>query len=320
MLHVPELRKPDVTITITNNRILLASKRGDLTEGDLAAFLKNPSNLLKSFSIASDRYRPLRRMTLYGLLLGFPILLFIMVYSVLRIGMDMMLYRRFGMTQRSATIATAMLCLVIGIGLYWPMRAGTPGPIPHDRLPDVLTANTWPERVAALRHVEAQHIELANYPQYRNLLRSVLPVERYWLARALAASRSPSTYPDLLSLVDDVHMAEDVVGEVLLALLKNIRQIDPDTQCIAGWLRSVVRHKVADHHRRKYRRKNHLMKFGQSALQSDLQNDPAERLSHATRLPGVASAWRYFLRASEPGHSRETRGRLRIHRPRTRAR
>jgi hypothetical protein len=205
VLHVPQLRKPDITIAITKNRILLASKRGDLTEGDLAAFLKNPSNLLKSFSLASDRYKPLRRMTLYGLLLGFPILLFIMVYNVLRIGMDMVLCRRFKMTQRSATIATAMLCLVIGIGLYWPMRASTPDPISDDRLPDALTANSWPERVAALRHVEMQRIELANYPQYRRLLRSALPVERYWLARALAASRSPSTYADLLSLVDDTH-------------------------------------------------------------------------------------------------------------------
>ena len=57
--------------------------------------------------------------------------------------------------------------------------------------------------------------------------------------------------------------AEDVVSEVMLAFLKNIHQIDTDACKLSAWLRSVVRHKVADHHRRIYRAKDHLPRVAQ---------------------------------------------------------
>lgn len=60
----------------------------------------------------------------------------------------------------------------------------------------------------------------------------------------------------------DTHAVEDVVSETMLAFLKNIGQIDAGLETegakIAAWLRSVVRHKVADHFRRVYRVKDHL--------------------------------------------------------------
>ncbi len=67
--------------------------------------------------------------------------------------------------------------------------------------------------------------------------------------------------------VQDVHIAEDVVSETMLALLKNIHQIDinpiqEDAAHVAAWLRSVVRHKVADHHRQAFRFKDRLEKVG----------------------------------------------------------
>lgn len=58
--------------------------------------------------------------------------------------------------------------------------------------------------------------------------------------------------------LQDRHAAEDVVSEAMLAFLKNIEQIDVEAPKISAWLRSVVRHKVADHHRRTYRVKDHL--------------------------------------------------------------
>jgi HEAT repeat protein len=91
------------------------------------------------------------------------------------------------------------------MGLYWPMHAGSTGSLQNEDLPDALTADAWPMRVAALRHIEKQGLELADYPQYRTLLTSEMPVERYWLARALAVSRSAATFTDLFSLVKDRH-------------------------------------------------------------------------------------------------------------------
>lgn len=205
MLHLPQLNKPDMFIVISKTTVVLADRHGRRSEGKLTSFLKSPGKLLKSFSHASDRYRPLRRMTLYGLLFGFPILLFVGVYAVVRIGMELLFIRGFGCSQKNATFATSLVCLIVGIGLYWPMHAGSTGPLTNEDLPDALTADAWPMRVAALRHIEKQGLDLADYPQYRTLLTSAMPVERYWLARALAVSRSASTVTDLIFLVRDRH-------------------------------------------------------------------------------------------------------------------
>lgn len=69
--------------------------------------------------------------------------------------------------------------------------------------------------------------------------------------------------------VQDIHVTEDVVSETMLALLKNIHQIDinpieGDAAHIAGWLRSVVHNKVADHHRQAFRLKDRLETIGRA--------------------------------------------------------
>lgn len=64
--------------------------------------------------------------------------------------------------------------------------------------------------------------------------------------------------------VQDKHLAEDIVSESMLALLKNIHQLDAEAPHVAGWLRSVVRNKVADHHRAAFRIKDRLEKIGQN--------------------------------------------------------
>lgn len=205
MLHLPQLSKPDMTIGISKTTVVLSDRHGRRSEGELTSFSKSPGKFLTSFSHASDRYRPLRRMTLFGLLFGFPILLFVSVYTVVWIAMERLFIRGFGRSEMLATVAASLICLIIGIGLYWPMHTSRTGPLTNEDLSDALTANAWPMRVAALRHIEKQGLEMADYPQYKTLLTSEMPVERYWLARALAVSRSTSTFTDLVSLVKDRH-------------------------------------------------------------------------------------------------------------------
>lgn len=51
------------------------------------------------------------------------------------------------------------------------------------------------------------------------------------------------------TLVQDTHVAEDVTSETMAAWVKNLDRIGSDAPQVAAWLRSVVRHKAADHHR-----------------------------------------------------------------------
>jgi len=93
-----------------------------------------------------------------------------------------------------------------------------------------------------VRQAQERNPETQNLEAWSTLSRRYLPVAwRYAYA-----------------LLQDTHAAEDVVGEAMLALLRNIGQIDADAPKISAWLHSVVRHKVADHHRRVYRAKDHL--------------------------------------------------------------
>ena len=65
--------------------------------------------------------------------------------------------------------------------------------------------------------------------------------------------------------VEEVHLAEDIVSETMLALLKGLGSIEGEAARISAWLRSVVRHKVADHHRRAYRLRDRLSQVSAQA-------------------------------------------------------
>jgi len=68
----------------------------------------------------------------------------------------------------------------------------------------------------------------------------------------------PAVWRQAYALVSDVHTAEDVTSETMLALLRNIGQLDADTPQVAPWLLSVVRRQAADHHRKGFRKREVL--------------------------------------------------------------
>ncbi len=47
----------------------------------------------------------------------------------------------------------------------------------------------------------------------------------------------------------DIHAAEDITSEVMLALLRNVKDLESDVHKLGGWLRAVVRFKSADYQR-----------------------------------------------------------------------
>jgi RNA polymerase sigma-70 factor (ECF subfamily) len=76
--------------------------------------------------------------------------------------------------------------------------------------------------------------------------------------RALYQRALPAVWRQAYALVGDVHVAEDITSETMLALLKNIDRLHADAPKIAGWLRVVVRCKVADHQRKAFRSRDKL--------------------------------------------------------------
>ena len=205
-----DLTPADITIVSTTEGLQLESNGKTIIDTPLNQFFRKPVNDLQAFSRKTDRFGPFRKLTLIGLLVGFPILLFIMAFGSAMAGLTLFL------GNGRASVGASVLCLVIGIFLFLPVLKARPLTITADTLADALSSGQWPRRVAALRHIDTYQIEIARYPQYLEILNSPHVAERYWLARALAASRASATYDQLMILLKDLH--PNVVCQACYAL------------------------------------------------------------------------------------------------------
>ena len=76
--------------------------------------------------------------------------------------------------------------------------------------------------------------------------------------RTLYGRYLPLVWRQAYALVADMHAAEDITSDVMLALLKGIDRLEEEGALVGAWLRAVVRCKVADHHRKAFRRRDKL--------------------------------------------------------------
>lgn len=87
----------------------------------------------------------------------------------------------------------------------------------------------------------------------------------------------PSVWRFVYTRVDgDSHLAEDIVSETVLALVRAVS--DDSTAAIenpGGWLRAVATHKVQDHYRA-VARVRHLIADAKPTAESDAVHDPAK--------------------------------------------
>jgi RNA polymerase sigma-70 factor (ECF subfamily) len=103
--------------------------------------------------------------------------------------------------------------------------------------------------------------------------------------RTLYQRSLPAVWRQAYALVGDIHTAEDITSETMLALLKNIDRLETDAPKIAGWLRVVVRCKAADHQRKVFRTRDVLAVAGGAANDCQPDASPSAPLeAEETRL------------------------------------
>jgi RNA polymerase sigma-70 factor (ECF subfamily) len=89
--------------------------------------------------------------------------------------------------------------------------------------------------------------------------------------------------------VSDIHAAEDITSETMLALLRGINHLETDAPQIAAWLRTVVERKSADHYRKKFRTNGHTLPTMPVCEEpSDLSSPGASLESDETRAQVMA--------------------------------
>jgi len=133
--------------------------------------------------------------------------------------------------------------------------------------------------------------------------------------RVLTLRYLPTVWRYTYALVGDVHSAEDIVAETMLALLKGIDGIHAEVPKISAWLRSVVRHKVADHYRQSCRTEERLQQMrrmneardtsitspDKPLLISETRNQVLKILAGMPERQRIALEWKYVedLRVQE---------------------
>lgn len=93
----------------------------------------------------------------------------------------------------------------------------------------------------------------------------------------------PAVWRHAYARVLDIHAAEDVSSEAMLALLRNIREFETESPNISGWLRSVVDFKVADHFRKHIRNRDRLQDLAQQAVHREVSGPSAALETGETR-------------------------------------
>lgn len=134
----------DVDLTIREEgKTLILENRGEVILRTTANdFLSAPANILKQFSSETDRYPFFRQFTFLSLLIGFPIALYLFLYTILL----WLLCQFFDL--RASSVAASILCVSAGILLLMPVLLGKTVKIDKNDLSQTLESGRWQEKSA----------------------------------------------------------------------------------------------------------------------------------------------------------------------------
>lgn len=184
-------------LEIREGSLYLIHNRDIINRVPVKDFFGDPGAALKIFSRQTDTNGLFRYLTFLSLLGGFPLLLYLLFYSILERPV-----RRFVQPEWSGWIAS-FLCLVLGLVVLSLLPAERSRHLSPDDIGKALQASEWRSRTEALKFIEEENLEIGRSRSYKALLTSPHIAERYWLARALGRSRKYSTVKDIITLVND---------------------------------------------------------------------------------------------------------------------
>jgi len=175
-----------------------------LISGDRTVFrvsekelLNRTGEVLARYSRELDRNGMFRKLTLTCLLLGFPLVLFVFLFSLLSCVPDLFLT-----VNLSNAIAT-VICILAGGILLVPVYQGHSAPPSAADPATALSAASATARIAALRQACDDGRDIFRQARAQKLQKSPHVAVRYWLARSLAYSKHPGARAMLLDLADD---------------------------------------------------------------------------------------------------------------------
>ena len=106
----------DLIMSLRGKELFLEDGRGTVLKVPITDFPARSATVLKEYSNLKDRHRFFRRFTFYSLLMGFPVILYISLYSVIFFFVGRWIPRP------RASLLCAVICFLTGVMLLMPLR------------------------------------------------------------------------------------------------------------------------------------------------------------------------------------------------------
>lgn len=220
-LPVGAAPEADIGLRFEGDRLAFVHRGSVVWEDTIDRFLADPRRAAAEISAGADRFQFFRRMTYYGVLLAFPISLYVLWFALLRLAAGLV------MDPRRAEAAAAAACLLIGLAALADFHLSREDAPPPGALDAALASDRWQARVAGLQAIRERNGDVTASPAYARMLHSPYPQERYWLARALGTSPNPAAFTDLVGLLDDPQINVRTMALEALAQRRNPRAVNP---------------------------------------------------------------------------------------------
>lgn len=186
----------DLKIIQKGNDLMFQNRGRFVLSTSTEEFIKNPGRILDSFSMMCDRHGFLRKIVYLSLLIGFPLLLYILISSCLSFILSLF------MNNRTSSYITSVCGFVIGVLMLVPIYRANSMIIDMSNLGNILGSDNRLERIAALRLITEKGLDITEYEEYANNIESSYVPELYWAAKALGNSPSPKAFDDLIAFLD----------------------------------------------------------------------------------------------------------------------
>jgi hypothetical protein len=220
-LPLPDGDPADLTVVRGKDYFFFETSKKLIFKIKMNEFLSDPAAALRRYSLATDRHAVFRQFTFLSILMGFPVLIYIVLYAVFYFLCNVFLNRR------TALPAASAVCLFIGVIVLVLFQANRSGSLQIEDVAEALKAKDVYKRIAALKIIEQKKMEITDYRQYPLLLKSPVPLERYWFVRTLAVSSRPATFSDLLAFINDENINVRSMAFYALGRRGNRRAIRP---------------------------------------------------------------------------------------------
>ena len=220
-LPVKAAAEPDIGLRIAGGRLVFLHRGTVVWEDTTERFLADPRRAAAEISAGADRFRFFRRVTYYGVLLAFPISLYVLSFALLRLASGLV------MNPRRAEAAAAAVCLLTGLAVLADFHFSREDAPPPGAVDAALASDRWQERVAGLKSIQGRNYDVTAAPGFERMLKSPYPQERYWLAHALGASSNPAAFSALVGLLDDPLINVRTMALEALGQRGNPRVVNP---------------------------------------------------------------------------------------------